>query len=374
MREIWDWDSGMYLGDIEEAAHTYNVVGNMNEHQLTIGETTFGGLPSLAGQTARMDYGNLIWVTLQRAKTARQAIALMGNLTATYGYASEGESFSIADPNEVWVLEMIGKGPGEVGTVWVAVRIPDGYVSGHANQARYAFLSLRLEFTLAHMHTFLFLYSSFLHSLVCLTLGLCCWFVHWIVLLLHSHYISYPCQITSCLTHMLHLATHDVSRPPALDCRIRTFPQDDPENCMYAKDVVTFAVKKELYPASSPAADFSFSDTYDPVGFGGARFCEVRVWDFFQRVADGMELYLDYVQGRNLTNRMPLYVHSRVCVPSQVALRITCTLATFPSSTVLTLQQCTAMSSPRRSSASTTRCGTCFVFGASPLPRPRFIG
>lgn len=131
---------------------------------------------------------------------------------------------------------------------------------------------------------------------------------------------------------------------------------------MYAKDVVTFAVKKELYPASSPAADFSFSDTYDPVGFGGARFCEVRVWDFFQRVADGMEQYLDYVQGRNLTNRMPLYVHGRVCVLSQVALRITFTLATFPCSTVLTLQQCTAMSSPRRSSASTTQCGTC-AFG-----------
>lgn len=204
MREIWDWDSGMYLGDIEEAAHTYNVVGNMNEHQLTIGETTFGGLPSLAGQTARMDYGNLIWVTLQRAKTARQAIALMGNLTATYGYASEGESFSIADPNEVWVLEMIGKGPGEVGTVWVAVRIPDGYVSGHANQARYAFLSLRLEPTLARMHTILFS-LFFVSSFVCLFDPWSLWFVHWFVLFLHSLYFSYLCQITSCLTHMLHL-------------------------------------------------------------------------------------------------------------------------------------------------------------------------
>lgn len=125
----------------------------------------------------------------------------------------------------MWVLELIGKGPGEVGAVWVAVKIPDGYVSGHANQAR-----------------------------------------------------------------------------------IRTFPQDDPETCIYADDVVSFAVKKGLYPASSSAADFSFSDVYDPVGFGGARFCEVRVWDFFQRVTSGMEQYLDYVQGRNLTNRMPLYV------------------------------------------------------------------
>lgn len=170
-----------------------------------------------------MDYGNLIWVTLQRARTAREAIYMFGNLTATYGYASEGESFSIADPNEVWVLELIGKGPSEKGAVWVAVRIPDGYVSGHANQAR-----------------------------------------------------------------------------------IRTFPRNDDNAAIYSHDVVTFARRKGLYNGTD--AEFSFSDVYDPVGFGGARFCEVRVWDFFNRVTAGMGQYLDYVQGRNLTNRMPLYV------------------------------------------------------------------
>eukprot|EP00051_Salpingoeca_urceolata_P008794 m.108942 g.108942 ORF g.108942 m.108942 type:complete len:610 (+) comp15944_c1_seq2:50-1879(+) len=225
-REVWDWDSGVFMGEITEASETYNVVGNMNEHQLAIGETTFGGLEQLGHQPgAIIDYGSLIWITLQRTKTAREAIQFMGSLVAEYGYASEGESFSIADPNEVWVLEMIGKGPGEKGAVWVAMRIPDGYVSGHANQAR-----------------------------------------------------------------------------------IQTFPRDDPDNCMFSKDVVSFAVTKGLYPASAKPEDFSFSDTYDPVGFTGARFCEVRVWAFFRQVNASMESHLDYVQGYNLKNRMPLYV------------------------------------------------------------------
>ncbi len=137
MLDIYEWDTGEYKGKIAQVAETYNVVGNMNEYQLAIGETTYGGLKELHTQTgAVMDYGSLIYVTLQRAKNAREAIKIMTELVAEYGYASEGESFSICDPDEVWILEMIGKGEGEKGAVWVARMIPDGYVSGHANQAR----------------------------------------------------------------------------------------------------------------------------------------------------------------------------------------------------------------------------------------------
>eukprot|EP01028_Stygiella_incarcerata_P000348 TRINITY_DN1039_c0_g1_i2.p1 TRINITY_DN1039_c0_g1~~TRINITY_DN1039_c0_g1_i2.p1 ORF type:complete len:559 (-),score=96.91 TRINITY_DN1039_c0_g1_i2:2006-3682(-) len=225
-REIYDWDSGKYMGKIPEANHTYNVIGNMNEFQVTIGETTYGGLPSLCKQDgAIMDYGSLIWVTLQRARTAREAIATMGQLVADYGYASEGESFSIGDPDEVWIMEMIGKGQGEKGAVWVARRVPDGYVCSHANQAR-----------------------------------------------------------------------------------IQKFPLNDKDNCIYADDVVSFAKKKGLYPESSPDDQFSFSDVYDPVTFEGARFCEVRVWSFFRKVTTGMDQYLEYAKGMDLTNRMPLWV------------------------------------------------------------------
>jgi len=225
-RKIVDWDSGMPLGEIDEVSHTYNVIGNMNEFGLSIGETTFGGLSQLGEQPgAIMDYGSLIYVTLQRAKTAREAIKTMGQLVGTYGYASSGESFSIADPNEVWVMEMIGKGKGEKGAVWVARKIPEGYICAHANQAR-----------------------------------------------------------------------------------IQTFPLNDPDNCIYSPDVVTFAQRKGLYPASAPADQFSFSDTFNPISFDGARFCEVRVWSFFRKFAPGMDNWLEYVKGYNLTVRMPLWV------------------------------------------------------------------
>jgi len=137
LRDIYEWDTGKFLGRIPQVQHTYSVVGNINEFQLAIGETTFGGREELAKQSgAIMDYGSLIYVALQRAKTAREAIEVMTELVEKYGYASSGESFSISDPNEVWIMEMIGKGEGEKGAVWVAQRIPDGYVSGHANQAR----------------------------------------------------------------------------------------------------------------------------------------------------------------------------------------------------------------------------------------------
>ena len=137
MMDIVDWDTGVYLGQIEQVEETYNTVGNTNEYGLAIGETTFGGLAELAQQDgAIMDYGSLIYVTLQRAKTAREAITVMTDLVAKYGYASSGESFTIADNKEVWVLEMIGKGNYERGAVWVARRVPDGHVTAHANQAR----------------------------------------------------------------------------------------------------------------------------------------------------------------------------------------------------------------------------------------------
>lgn len=144
MRKITDWDSGKPLGEIPEAPVTYNVVGNMNEHQLAIGESTWGGREELADTTGQavMDYGSLIYVALERARTAQEAIDIMTDLVSRYGYASEGESFTIADKNEVWVMEMIGKG-AEKGAVWIAVRIPDDAISGHANEPRIRKVNLK---------------------------------------------------------------------------------------------------------------------------------------------------------------------------------------------------------------------------------------
>ncbi|MDD4190673.1 MAG: C69 family dipeptidase [Mangrovibacterium sp.] len=232
VREITEWDTGKPLGRIPQVAHTYSVVGNMNEHQVAIGETTFGGRKELARQKgAVMDYGSLIYVALQRAKTAREAIEVMTSLVKEHGYASSGESFSIADPREVWIMEMIGKGENERGAVWVAVKVPDGYVSGHANQAR-----------------------------------------------------------------------------------ITTFPLNDPENCLYSKDVIAFAREKGWYDGLNK--DFSFSGVYAPLDFEGARFCEARVWSGFRKVTPGMDLYLEYAKGdirhdnenKFASNRLPLWV------------------------------------------------------------------
>jgi len=127
MLDIYEWDTGQYLGQIRQILHTYAVVGNMNEHQLSIGETTFTGREELIDTAAIMDYGSLMYIALQRAKTAREAIKVIAELVEEYGYYSSGESFSIADPNEVWIMEIIGKGPGRTGAVWVARRIPDGW-------------------------------------------------------------------------------------------------------------------------------------------------------------------------------------------------------------------------------------------------------
>ena len=136
MRKIFDWDSNKYYGEIPEAAETYNVIGNINEWQVTIGETTYGGREEMVDSTGIMDYGSLIYVALQRSKTAREAIKVMTTLANTYGYNSEGETFTICDPNEAWIMEMMGKGAGSKGAVWVALRIPDDAVCAHANQSR----------------------------------------------------------------------------------------------------------------------------------------------------------------------------------------------------------------------------------------------
>ena len=235
-RKIYDWDSGVYLGEIPEVVEsTYNVVGNGNERGLVIGETTFGGVPLLAwNQTgAVMDYGSLIYVTLQRAQTAREAIAVMSTLMDTHGYYSGGESFSIADSitGEVWMMEVISRGSdyARKGAVWVAVRIPDGAVGSHANHAR-----------------------------------------------------------------------------------ITQFPRDDPENCIFAEDVVDVAVFYGLYPAEADPMDFSFSDVYDPLSFLSVRQGEARVWSIFSQIADTdgsfAKQYQAYALGEDLSVRMPLYV------------------------------------------------------------------
>lgn len=135
MRKVYDWDSGKYRGEIAEVPHTYATIGNMNEHGLTIAESTWGGRPELEG-SGLIDYGSLIYITLQRARTAREAINVMTGLVDRYGYGSEGESFSIADADEAWIMELIGKGKDDPGAVWVARRVPDGYISGHANHSR----------------------------------------------------------------------------------------------------------------------------------------------------------------------------------------------------------------------------------------------
>lgn len=237
MLPVYEWDTGRYLRDIPQVKETWSTIGNMNEHSLIIGETTYGGRRELEDSTGRMDYGSLIYITLQRAKTAREAIGVIAELADTYGYASSGESFSIADPDEAWIMELIGKGfkddgkggNARKGIVWVARRIPDGYVSAHANQAR-----------------------------------------------------------------------------------ITTFPKNDPENCLYSPDVVSFAREMGYY--DGPDADFSFCDAYAPLDFGALRACEARVWAFFRTVADDMDQYMDYAMGHNKENRMPLWVKPRAKV------------------------------------------------------------
>ncbi len=220
--KVYEWDTGKYMGEIPQVLQTYNVVGNMNEYQLAIGETTFTGRRELSDPNGIMDYGSLIYITLQRARNAREAIKIMTDLVKNHGYGSTGESFSIADPNEVWIMELIGKGPDNKGAVWVAVRIPDDCVSAHANQAR-----------------------------------------------------------------------------------IQQFPLDDPDNCIYSPDVISFAREKGYYTGSDK--DFSFAQAYAPIDFGALRFCEARVWSFFNLVNKDMAKYVSYAKGQT-TDPMPLYI------------------------------------------------------------------
>lgn len=263
MLKVYNWDSGKYLGEIPQVLHTYNVVGNVNEHQLAIGETTYGGREELWEGEGLIDYGSLIYITLQRAKTAREAIVVMTKLLNDYGYVSEGESFSIVDKNEAWILEIIGKGKGNKGAVWVAVQIPDGYVSAHANQARIT------TFPLA----------------------------------------SKKCK-TSVTFKTIDKLTSDMS-----------------VNCAYSDDVITFAREKGYFKGND--ADFSFSDTYAPLTFSGARACEIRVWAFFNDVTEGMDKYWEYAKGTNIqfdangyaTNRMPLWVKPTQPVTLETVMR-----------------------------------------------------
>ncbi|MFC4666121.1 dipeptidase [Falsiporphyromonas endometrii] len=222
MRKIIEWDTHKYLGEIPEVAHTYSVVGNMNEHQVLIAESTWGGRKELEDPNGIMDYGSLIYVGLQRSKTAREAIKVMTDLVEKYGYHSSGESFTIADKNEVWVMELIGKGKYGKGAVWVAIRIPDDAICAHANQSR-----------------------------------------------------------------------------------IQQIPFKDKKNCMYSKDVVSFARKMGFFKGKDK--DFSFQAAYNPYDAGGLRGCEGRVYAFFNKFNKDMRHYISFIEGKT-KEPMPLYI------------------------------------------------------------------
>lgn len=228
LRQIYDWDTNRYLGSIPEAPETYNVIGNTNEWQLTIGETTFGGREEMVDTTGIIDYGSLIYITLQRSKTAREAIAVMTALVEQYGYCSEGETFSICDPEEAWILEMMGCGSdrklSKERTVWVALRIPDDMICAHANQSR-----------------------------------------------------------------------------------IRTFNMKDKQNVLFSKNVVKYAKKMGWFNGKD--AEFSYCDAYAPADFGGRRWCDARVWSFFNRFSDDFSEYLPWALGEDPNAKpMPLWI------------------------------------------------------------------
>jgi dipeptidase len=223
MRDIYDWDEGTFLGRIPEAAETYAVVGHINSYQVAISETTWGGREELEEPNGIIDYGSLMFIALERARTAREAVEIMTALVAEHGYASSGETFSIADPYEVWIMDLIGKGKGEKGAVWVALRVPDGHVTAHANLPR-----------------------------------------------------------------------------------IRQFPLKDEKNCLYAKDVISFARKKGYF--SGRDEDFSFAGAYDVLTAQSLRTCDARVWRFFTRVAPSLKLSIDSVMGKDGAPRLPLWI------------------------------------------------------------------
>ena len=224
MRKIFDWDTGEYHGEIPEAPVTYNVIGNINEFQLSIGETTYGGREEMIDTTGILDYGSLIYVTLQRAKTAREAISVMTSLVEKYGYCSSGETFSICDPNEAWIMEMMGTGPGSKGVVWVAMRIPDNAICAHANQSR-----------------------------------------------------------------------------------IGKFDIKDKKNVVCSKNVISYARKMGWFTGRD--ADFSWKNTYARPDFSGRRFCDARVWSFFNHYQKGFDRYLPWALGKDPNAEdMPLWI------------------------------------------------------------------
>ena len=224
MRKIFNWDTNKYQGVIPEAPQTYNVIGNINEFQVSIAETTYGGREEMEDSTGILDYGSLIYLALQRSKTAREAIQVMTTLAQTYGYNSGGETFTICDPNEAWIMEMMGKGPGSKGVVWVALRVPDDAICAHANQSR-----------------------------------------------------------------------------------ITKFNMNDKANVLYSKDVVSFARSKGWFTGKDK--DFSWRDTYAKPTFGGRRFCDARVWSFFNHFANNFDKYLPWALGKDKDAKdMPLWI------------------------------------------------------------------
>ena len=224
MRKVYDWDTNKYHGEIPEASETYNVIGNINEYQVTIGETTYGGREEMVDSTGILDYGSLIYIALQRSKSAREAIQVMTSLVETYGYNSEGETFTICDANEAWIMEMMGKGPGSKSAVWVAMRIPDNAICAHANQSR-----------------------------------------------------------------------------------ITKFNMKDKKNVLYSKDVVKYARQQGWFKGKD--ADFSWNEAYARPDFSGRRFCEARVWSFFNHFSNEMSRYLPYAMGKDVYDApMPLWI------------------------------------------------------------------
>lgn len=250
--EVRDRSTNRLITKIPQAPVTYNVIGFINEHQVSMGETTFGGRPELQDTKGLMDYAALMFIALDRAKTAREAIQIIAELVEKYGYHSSGESFSIADKNEAWIMEIIGKGTEMVpdkktgqlvnknkGAVWVAIRIPDGYISAHANHAR-----------------------------------------------------------------IMNFPLHDGKK--SISSKHMKLINNPEVEVVYAHDVIDFARSKKYFDGKN--SEFSFSDVYAPLDFGAARFCEIRVWAFFRRFNDDMEQFKDYAAGFDLKNRMPLWI------------------------------------------------------------------
>ena len=250
MLSLYNYGSLKHQIDIPQAARTYRVVGFINEHQFAMGETTWGGIAPLSkGNLEGIDYGNLIYLALQRARNCREAIRVMADLVATYGYADGGETFSLTDPDEVWLFEITSKGHEEKGAVWVARRVPEGYVSAHANQARI------------------------------------------------TQFPQEPSRWRKARGKGLH---------PAISSLHLDYINEPEVECVYSHDVVSFARKNGWF--SGKDADFSYADTYNPLTFSGLRACEARVYAFFNRIAQGMQRYEAYAMGDPKAERLPLWI------------------------------------------------------------------